>query len=300
MTRKTPHNLPQDSTENQGSQHSERSINELNMRKVESTTSQSFEKLLKIVFQLRAPGGCPWDREQTQRSLTQYAIEEAYELAEAIESGTQAEIQEELGDFLFQVVLQAQVAEDEGHFNIQDVLETLNRKMIHRHPHVFGDAGERSIDEVWKHWDKLKAAEQLNKSTKPKPVFSYPRQMPALQAAYKIGVKTEGYKFDWKTPDQVFEKVTEEFHELKEALESQDREQLEHELGDLLFSAAQLARHLKMEPEQILRKANRRFEARFNQVLKLSGLSKDEFRELSEEKMQELWAQAKKWEAANG
>jgi tetrapyrrole methylase family protein / MazG family protein len=293
MSTKIPPNLTQHSTENQVSEQTKQSHNKTSKNKVQERHTQSvesFQKLLKIVSQLRGPGGCPWDREQTQKSLTPYAIEEAYELAEAIESGSQTDTQEELGDFLFQVILQSQVAEDEGHFDIHDVIETLNRKMIHRHPHVFGGAGERSIDEVWKHWDKLKDAEK----SKPKPVFSYPRQMPALQAAYKIGVKTEGYKFDWKSPSEVFEKVREEFHELEESLQGQSRQEIEHELGDLLFSAAQLARHHKMEPEQILRQANRRFEQRFNQVLKLSGVGKDEFRELSEEKMQELWSQAKK------
>jgi tetrapyrrole methylase family protein/MazG family protein len=250
---------------------------------------QDFKKLLEVVAALRGPDGCPWDREQTTKSLTQYAIEEAYELAEAIEAGQDQDVCEELGDFLFQVILQSQVAEDEGRFSIKDVIQQLNSKMVYRHPHVFGDAGQRSIEEVWKHWEKLKASEK----PKSKPVFSYPRKMPALQAAHKIGVKTEGYRFDWKNPEQVFEKVREEFHELEEALQSNDTSHIEHEIGDMLFSLAQLSRHLKMEPEQILRSANRRFENRFNKVLELSGLGKEEFRELPAETMEDLWRRAK-------
>lgn len=254
--------------------------------------AEEFKKLLEVVATLRGPNGCPWDLEQTPKSLTQYAIEEAYELAEAIESGNSLDVQEELGDFLFQVALHSQVSQDEGQFTIDDVIRQLNAKMIHRHPHVFGDTGQRSIEEVWLNWEKLKSQEK----TKVKPVFNYPRKMPALQAAHKIGVKTEGYKFDWKNASEVLEKVREEFNELEEALQSQNSSHIEHEIGDLLFSVAQLARHLKSDPEQILRSANRRFEDRFNQVLKLSGLQKDQFRELPSEKMEELWKKVKELE----
>lgn len=254
------------------------------------TALAEFQQLLEIVQKLRGPDGCPWDKEQTQKTLAAYAIEEAYELAEAIESGNSLDVRDELGDFLFQVILQAQVAEDLREYTIADVIRRLNEKMLHRHPHVFGDVGSRSIDQVWLHWDKLKAKEHA----KPKPVFSYPRNMPALQASHKVGVKTEGYKFDWQTPEQVFEKVEEEVQELKVALANKDLKELEHEIGDVLFSVAQLARHLGLEAEQCLRSGNRRFENRFNQVLKISGLGKDEFRELPPEQMEKLWQQAKR------
>jgi tetrapyrrole methylase family protein/MazG family protein len=248
-----------------------------------------FSKLVGIVRRLRGPDGCPWDKEQTQKSLTQFAIEEAYELVEAIEGGQQQEICEELGDFLFQVILQAQVAEDQSSFSLLEVISALNQKMIYRHPHVFGDAGPRSIEQVWMHWDQLKAKEQ----TKMKPVFSYPRGIPALQAAHKIGVKTEGYKFDWERPEQVLEKLEEEMAELKTALKSGDSEEIEHEIGDVLFSVAQLSRHLGLEAEQALRSGNRRFERRFNEVLRISGLSKEQFQSLSAAEMEHLWQQAK-------
>lgn len=266
---------------------------------LQSKILTEFQSLVEIVRRLRGPDGCPWDKEQTQKSLTQYAIEEAHELAEAIEGGNQKDVKEELGDFLFQVVLQSQVAQDENHFDLADVIAALNEKMTRRHPHVFGEEKAADSKEVLKNWEKLKAAE----NKKAKPVFSYPRSLPALQAAYKIGVKTEGYKFDWDNEEQVFEKVREEFLETEKALkdlkqktasnEAELRHELEHEIGDLLFSAAQLARHVDMEPEQCLREANRRFEKRFNKVLELSGLDKERFSELSLDEKEELWKKAK-------
>lgn len=254
---------------------------------------QEFQTLVEIVARLRGPGGCPWDKEQTQKTLAQYAIEEAYELAEAIESHNTHEIKEELGDFLFQVILQAQVASDEGQFSLLDVMKILNEKMIRRHPHVFGEDTAKTPTEVSKNWDRIKAQEQ---NEKPKPVFSYPRQMPALQAAQKIGSKTKRLKFDWNQASEVMEKVEEEITELKAELANPqpDLKNLEHEIGDVLFSVAQLARHLGLEPEQSLRAANRRFEDRFNEVLKLSGKSLEDFPSLSLEEKEKLWQQAKK------
>lgn len=259
-------------------------------------TLKQFQTLVEIVQKLRGPKGCPWDKEQTQKSLTQYALEETYELIEAIESSDQKHIQEELGDFLFQVILQAQVAEDEGHFQLLSVIQQLNEKLIRRHPHVFGDAQYANSQEVWKNWDRLKKLE----NTAPKPLFNYPKDLPALQAAYKIGVKTEGYEFDWDQAQEVLEKVHEEFNETKEALADYNhhpgggKQALTHEIGDLLFSVAQLARHVDLEPEACLREANRRFEQRFNKVLKLSGLEKENFAALSKAEKEQLWNRAKK------
>jgi tetrapyrrole methylase family protein/MazG family protein len=254
-------------------------------------TSQEFQTLVEIVSRLRGPNGCPWDKEQTQKSLTQYAIEEAFELVEAIEKNDQHEIKEELGDFLFQVILQAQVARDHGHFSLLEVIKGLNEKMIRRHPHVFQNVQAETTAEVWKNWDKLKAAE---KST-PKPVFSYPVGLPALQAAYKIGGKTKRLQFDWQKPSEVFEKVKEEIRELEEEMNSAQlsSDRLEHEIGDVLFSVAQLARHLNLEPEQCLRTANRRFETRFLEVLRLSGVPTDQFTQLPASEKEELWKKAK-------
>lgn len=257
---------------------------------------EEFVTLVEIIAALRGPQGCPWDKEQTQSSLTQYAIEEAFELAEAIESGNQQEIKDELGDFMFQVILQAQVAQDEKHFRLTDVMKNLGEKLVRRHPHVFSDVQVSGTEEVWKNWEQLKAKEKV------KPVFSYPRNLPALQASYKIGVKSQGYKFDWENSSQVLEKVREELREVDEAFShaksasspSDKDSHLEEEIGDLLFSIAQFARHNNIEPEQALRRANKKFEDRFNLVLKLAGgISKDDFAALPIEEKEKLWSQAK-------
>ncbi|MBX2993571.1 MAG: nucleoside triphosphate pyrophosphohydrolase [Bdellovibrionaceae bacterium] len=273
-----------------------------------------FETLVEIVARLRGPDGCPWDKEQTQSSLTQYAIEEAHELAEAIESGRQQDVLEELGDFLFQVILQAQVAQDEGHFNLAQVVAQLNEKMIRRHPHVFSGMNLGSTEEVWKNWEKIKAGEKKT-ALEPAPgsspgtpaIFNYPKNLPALLAAAKIGRKTENWKFDWDTPEQVLEKVEEELRETAEALaefrqtfkerpvpETPGREHLEHEIGDLLFATSQLARHVGLDPEATLRTANRRFERRFQNVVARAGVSKEEFAALPNERKEALWQQVKK------
>ena len=250
-----------------------------------------FKVLVEIVARLRGPNGCPWDQEQTQKSLTQYAIEEAFELVEAIEAGLPQEIREELGDFLFQVILQSQVAQDEGQFSLLEVLQTLNEKLMRRHPHVFGQESAQNSHEVWKKWDQLKALEKKNPR-----IFSYPKGLPALQAAYKIGLKTKRLHFDWDQASDVMAKVHEEISELQAEM-AQDKvapEALEHELGDVLFSVAQLARHLGLKPEQCLRSANRRFEDRFNLVLELSGRSPEDFSKITTPEKEALWQEAKK------
>lgn len=255
----------------------------------ETAANVEFNRLLEVVAKLRGPNGCPWDKEQTQRSLVQYILEEAYELVEAIETGEQRDICEELGDFLFQVVLQAQVAQDENHFSIVEVMKFLSDKMIHRHPHVFGDLGPQNIEQVWQNWDQLKAKE----SAKTKPLFSYPRSMPALQAAHKIGVKSEGFKFDWENAAQVLEKVKEEMREVEQAFAAGDARNLKEEIGDLLFVIAQLARHSGLEAEECLREGNRKFERRFVQTLEFSKLDKNGFRELTPAQKEKLWQLAK-------
>lgn len=253
-----------------------------------------FQTLVEIVQQLRGPNGCPWDKEQTQRSLTQYAIEEAHELAEAIESNNQSEIRDELGDFLFQVILQAQVAEDLGHFDLADVIESLNQKMLRRHPHVFGNDNEEDIQKIWQKWEQIKRAE---KSSDKKPsIFNLPKNLPALQSASKIGRKTANWKFDWENAQQVFDKILEEIQELREVIESntEDIEKIEHEVGDVLFSVAQLARHHNLDPEACLRVANKRFQNRFEKMLEISEcFDSNEFSVKSNKEKNDLWNQAK-------
>jgi tetrapyrrole methylase family protein/MazG family protein len=258
---------------------------------------QSFKSLVEVVEQLRGPEGCPWDKEQSQKSLTPYILEEAFELVEAIESSRQDLIQEELGDYLFQVVLQAQVASDEKYFDLRQVIEGLVKKMIYRHPHVFQKTEEKSIEQVWQNWEKLKQKEKANS---PQPLFNYPKNLPALLAAQKIGGKTARLRFDWPHPDQVLAKVKEEIGELEEEMKKPkiESERLEHELGDLLFSVAQLSRHLNIDPEASLRSANRRFAQRLNEVIKKSGLPMEDFQNLSEEVKEKLWQEVKKDESS--
>lgn len=252
-----------------------------------------FERLVQIVSTLRGPEGCPWDKEQSQQSLTRYVIEEAYELVEAIDSRDQNHIKEELGDFLFQVILQAQVAEDEKHFALNDVLQVLNEKMIRRHPHVFGSAEQKlaTAQDVLINWQKIKASE------KPAPprLAKELRGFPALLTALKIGQRSQEWKFDWDTPEQVEAKVTEELDEVREAIAAQDPAAQEEEIGDLLFALSQWARHLKINPETALRKANLKFERRFQNMLENCKLSQQDFKNLPLSEKEELWGKAKKF-----
>lgn len=275
---------------------------EVSTQKDSSSLHKEFTELVEIVKKLRHPTeGCPWDLAQTQETLTPYIIEESYELVEAIESQSQKLIQEELGDLLFQVVLQAQVAADQNHFSLVDVISFLNHKMKQRHPHVFGELKTKDLEEIWNNWEKQKAKESSEKNEPQKSIFNLPKSLPALQTAYKIGVKTEAYKFDWTTQQEVFCKVSEEYEELKTALEDLEKnpndalnqEATKHEIGDLLFSLAQLARHLEMEPEQILREANLRFRGRFETMIDIAQTDRESFRNLTPEQKEEFWRQAK-------
>lgn len=253
---------------------------------------------MELVSRLRGPDGCPWDKEQTHLSLTRYAVEETAELVEAIEGGDDRKIKEELGDVLFQVALHSQIASETGRFTLPDVMLGLVEKMVRRHPHVFGDIGSQSIDEVWKNWEKIKAAEKASagastKATEPKKLLDAPVHLPALQRAAKIGQRTKNLKFDWNTSNEVLAKVDEEISELKSALASGEAKEVEHELGDVLFSLAQLARHNGMDPEQVLRGANRRFENRFekmHEICKSEGRSWDSTTPAEKES---LWSRAK-------
>ncbi len=248
-----------------------------------------FKALVQIVQKLRGPNGCPWDKEQTQKSLIPFAVEEAYELAEAIQKQDQKDISEELGDYLFQVVLQAQVAEDEKHFDLLEVIQKINRKMIYRHPHVFSNEKAGSIEDIWKKWEQLKDDE----SPRAKPLFNLPKGLPALSGANKIGVKSRNYGFDWKNKINVLAKIDEEVNELKQALMENDPKEIEHEIGDVLFSVAQLARHCDINPETALNLTNQRFQNRFNKMLQISQLDKSRWKDLPDETKESLWQQAK-------
>jgi tetrapyrrole methylase family protein / MazG family protein len=250
---------------------------------------RAFQSLVEVVKALRGPEGCPWDKEQTHQTLTRFAIEEAHELAEAIDSGHLDHVREELGDLLLQVVLHAEIARQAGTFEIEDVIEGLCDKMIRRHPHVFGDADLKTTAQVLDHWGKIKAKEKP--ATAKADGFGLPPHLPALMGSQKIGEKTHREKFDWASAKDVLVKLQEEISEFSEALADQDGAALEHELGDILFTAAQLARFFRGDAEQALRKTNQRFERRY---FKMRSLAKGEFADLPAPEKEKLWAQAKK------
>jgi tetrapyrrole methylase family protein/MazG family protein len=258
-------------------------------------TLNEFDSLVQVLRDLRGPEGCPWDKEQTHKTLTPYAIEETHELVEALEKGDDAHMCEELGDVLFQVVLHAQLANERNAFNINDVIKGIVSKIVRRHPHVFADTLVSSSQDVLKNWDEIKRQEKLSK---PKSItaLDIPISLPALQRAHKIGAKTKKYKFDWSQAQQVLAQLKAEIVELENAISENGpdkAEHLDHEIGDVLFSAAQVARHLEIEPETSLRNANSRFTKRFDKMISLCG-GLNQFTSLSPEQKENLWKLAKK------
>jgi tetrapyrrole methylase family protein / MazG family protein len=253
---------------------------------------RKFESLVTIVEALRGPEGCPWDKEQTHQSLTRYALEEVAELVEALDHNNHPAICEELGDVLLQVVLHAEIARQEKHFDIHDVVESISRKMVHRHPHVFGDVKVKGSADVVANWQHLKQSEKAKKPLSK----GLPPALPALIASQKIGERTKQHRFDWSRIEDVVSKVEEELSELKDALKEGSKAEQVAELGDLLFSLAQLARHLGADAEQALRGTNARFERRFlkmHELMKLDGVDPQTI-PLTE--LESYWQKAKKAE----
>jgi len=265
---------------------------------------ESFQRLVEIVKTLRGPNGCPWDKAQDHDSLTPYAIEEAYELEEAIRNKDWPNIKEELGDLLFQSVLHGQLASESNRFDIDDILEGLNEKMVRRHPHVFSEAQSENSkdlppntpDQVVITWDQIKAAEKQQNSsltveeTLEKAPLTVPGNFPGLLRAQKIGKKTAKVQFDWENPGEVCDKVAEEWLELKQAIDAGSKKEMAEELGDLLFSLAQLGRHLELDTETCLRDANTKFLLRYKTMLELHP----QWSEFSREEKESSWNRAKK------
>ena len=259
-------------------------------------TGELFEELVAVMARLRGEGGCPWDREQTHASLKRYALEETYELLEAIDEGDDGAMREELGDVLLQVVFHAQMASEDRRFAIEEVMTGLRDKLVRRHPHVFGDEKAADSDAVLRNWEKVKALEKQKPSggAQGHSLFtSVPRAMPALARAQRIGDKAAGVGFDWPDVEPVWGKVEEELEELKEAAGTGEADRMEAELGDLLFSVVNLSRFLKVQAEEALEGAIARFHQRFahiEQELAARGKTVDE---ASFEEMDALWEQAK-------
>ena len=244
---------------------------------------------------LRAPGGCPWDREQTFDSIKPYTLEETYEVLDAIDRRQWKELAEELGDFVLQAVFYAQMASEGGLFSIEDALEAINRKLIRRHPHVFGEESAQSAGDVKRIWGEVKAAEKEEKGTAREGLLStVPRALPALVEAQQIAARAAGVGFDWENAEQVLEKLDEELGELSAARQGGSPSELEGEIGDLLFVLVNLARFMKVDPEQALRGTNAKFRARFGYIeRKLAGRGR-KFEDSSIAEMEALWQEAKR------
>jgi len=263
----------------------------------EAHLNGSFERLHEIVGILRSPEGCPWDREQTHASLRKNLIEEAYEVLETIDEDDPDHMCEELGDLMLQVMLHAQMEEETGAFTVYDVIRGLNEKLIRRHPHVFGEREAGSSEEALANWQAMKDEEKRRKGIEPKEqsvLAGVPRDLPALMKSYKLQKKAAAVGFDWPNVNEVLDKLNEELLELKEAMDEGDAAHQTEELGDLLFVIANLARKLKIDPEEALSGANRKFVSRFEYIEKGLRLRDKDFDQTDLIEMESLWQEAKK------
>ncbi|MGA3126358.1 MAG: nucleoside triphosphate pyrophosphohydrolase [Candidatus Korobacteraceae bacterium] len=300
------------------------------------TTGQRFERAVEIMHRLRAPGGCPWDREQTFDSIKKYTVEETYEVLEAIENRDWEELPGELGDLLLQVLFYAEMADEQGHFSIDSVLETLSDKLVRRHPHVFGDVEAATSGEVLKNWEAIKRRERADKAGSGQGLGDGPSDgptvadarplletvstaMPALLEGLKLSNKAAHVGFDWPSIEGIFEKLHEEASELRQEVEripapgpqpvgggvagargssvpEELQTRLQDEVGDLLFTVVNLARYLEVDPESALRRTNRKFRRRFGHVERRMREAGKRLEDVSLEEMEKHWQDAKKCE----
>ena len=251
---------------------------------------KTFDDIVSLSRRLRAPGGCPWDRAQTLESLRPYVLEEAYEVIQAIEGGDDSELVEELGDFLFQVVFISQIAREEGRFDAGDVIRELHDKLVRRHPHVFGEKRARNPEEAVETWNSMK----LKEKKKAPPLDEIPRAMPSLLRAQRVGEKAARRGFDWLEAREVVDKVREELAELESALERGDSEEAGREWGDLVFAAANLARHLGIDAETVSHSAVEKFVKRFSLLERSAEARKKNIPDLSAEEIDALWEEVKR------
>lgn len=250
------------------------------------------ERLLAIMHRLRAPGGCSWDAEQTHNSLVTNLIEEAYETIDAIQRGNDRDLTEELGDLLLQVVFHSEIAREEGRFHFAEVARGISEKMIRRHPHVFEETGAKSPEEVLRQWDEIKREEKGERNVSY--LHGTGRGLPALIRAVKLQRKAAKVGFDWPDESGVLDKIKEEVSEVEEALRVGKGEEIEEEIGDLLFSIANLARVRNMDPEVLLAKTNAKFECRFGEMEKRLNANENSLANASLKEMEVEWIGAKK------
>jgi tetrapyrrole methylase family protein / MazG family protein len=266
-----------------------------------------FEKLMAVQARLRAPDGCPWDREQTHASLRTYLIEEAYEVLEALESGDDGKFAEEMGDLLLQIVFHSQIAKEEGRFTVSDVIREVHDKMVRRHPHVFGEKRAKDSAEVLKNWEQIKKEERIaagkknadgeEKEGKPASLLDgVSKALPAALEGLHLTRRAARIGFDWDNVAGVFDKLSEESGELREAVGAKDAKRTEEEMGDLLFAAVNVARFLHVDPEIALKKANAKFSSRFRRMEDLAAKSGKVLADVTRGQMEEFWETAKRAE----
>ncbi|MFH1943593.1 MAG: nucleoside triphosphate pyrophosphohydrolase [bacterium] len=251
-------------------------------------TEESFQRLVAIMATLRSPDGCPWDREQTHESLKPFLLEEAYEVLESLDQKDFDSLREELGDLLLQVVFHARLAEEENRFGIVDVLQTIIQKLIRRHPHVFGQTEIHTSEEQRVHWERLKKQEG-----KTSVLDGIPKSLPALLRAHRVQQKASTVGFDWEAIEQVWKKVYEEIEELKTAIHSKNKKDMEEEFGDLLFAVVNLSRFIRVSPEDSLRLAVEKFTDRFRKLEEtMEALGRD-LKDATLDEMDAVWDRIK-------
>jgi tetrapyrrole methylase family protein / MazG family protein len=264
----------------------------------------AFTKLAAVMARLRAPGGCPWDREQTHSTLRTYLIEEAYEVLDALDSKDDSKFAEELGDLLLQVLFHAQIAAEDRRFSITDVIRAIHDKMIRRHPHVFGNVKAKTSAQVLRNWELLKKEERRVKSGDPVETKSthslldgVPHTIPALLEAFQLTRKAARIGFDWENVEGIFEKLQEESAELREVLHKKEPDaRIESELGDILFVAVNLSRFLNVDPEIALHKASAKFTRRFREMEKIAREKGTTLVDIPRPQLESLWGQSKQHE----
>lgn len=256
--------------------------------------THTFFRLKEVIETLRGPQGCAWDRAQTHESLRKYAIEEVYELIDAIDAKDDENIIEELGDVLLQVLLHSQIGEDHGYFSIDDVIRSTTEKMINRHPHVFGDVEVHSLKDIERNWEVIKNKEKP--STDQFFLKDIPKSLSRLEIAFIVQKKAAEIGFDWKDPEEVWNKLTEEIREVQEAISAKNKEEMEEEFGDVLFTLVNLMRHYEVQPELALHRSNRKFMRRFQQMERLIRQKGKNIEKMSLEALDRFWEEAKKGE----
>ena len=252
----------------------------------------ALQQVAEIMARLRAPNGCPWDREQTFDTIKRHTLEETYEVFDAIERRAWPDLKDELGDLLLQVLFYSQMAAEAGYFNLHDVAENLSAKLIRRHPHIFSDTVATDSDTVLRNWEQIKLEEKKSQPATQSLLDTVPRTMPATLEASKLGSKAAKVGFDWPNAEGLFDKLTEETSELRAEISASNQDRIEAEFGDLLFTMMNLARHLKVDAESALRCTNASFRARFAAMEHIAG-SSEALEKLSLEQLESLWSQAK-------